>query len=165
MLSGKQGSGWHLKDDDRTCLKSGRIQAGLDAATVKTTTVFGFVPQFQFLFLSMRCTEDRRALPPSPFMSYQPTQALNPLLLGSCGVFEHTSQEELNVGLLKSLPKQKLGLILLLNLQVDQNFGQKICRGCVRFDRVGTGAWARLPPCISTSDLDCCPKRHQCPLG
>lgn len=74
----------------------------------------------------MRHTEDRKALPPSPFMSYQPTQDLNPLLLGSRGVFEHTSQEELNVGLLKSLPKQKLGLILLSNLQMDQNSGQRM---------------------------------------
>lgn len=98
-------------------------------------------------------------------MSYQPTQDLNPLLLGSCGVFEHTLQEELNLGLLKSLPEHKLGLILLSNLQVDQNFGQKICRGSVRFDRVGTGIWARFPPCISASDWDCCPKHHQCPLG
>lgn len=46
VLSRKQGSRLHLKDDDRTRLKSGRIQAGLDAATVKTTTVFGFVSQF-----------------------------------------------------------------------------------------------------------------------
>lgn len=97
-------------------------------------------------------------------MSYQPTQDLNPLLLGSRGVFEHTSQEELDVGLLKSLPKQKLGLILLSNLQMDQNFGQKMHRECVRFDPVGTGVWARFLPYILASDLDCSTKHHQCPL-